>query len=54
MIVRLAGRLLEKQPNHVVLDVHGVGYQAWLGQEGGDNGSDPGFVANIIQKSLAW
>ncbi len=30
MIVRLVGRLLEKQPNHVVLDVRGVGYQAWI------------------------
>lgn len=30
MIVRLAGRLIEKHPDHVVLDVGGVGYQLWI------------------------
>lgn len=30
MIVRLVGRLLEKHPDHIVLDVHGVGYQVWI------------------------
>ena len=30
MIVRLAGQLLEKQPDHAVIDVHGVGYHVWL------------------------
>ncbi len=30
MIVRLAGKLVEKHPNHVVVDVHGVGYQTWI------------------------
>ncbi|MFB0516041.1 MAG: Holliday junction branch migration protein RuvA [Candidatus Neomarinimicrobiota bacterium] len=30
MIVRLAGRLLEKHPDHVVMDVQGVGYHIWI------------------------
>ena len=30
MIVRLSGSLLEKQPDHIVLDVQGVGYQVWI------------------------
>ena len=30
MIVRLAGRLLEKHPDHVVVDVQGVGYHVWI------------------------
>jgi Holliday junction DNA helicase RuvA len=30
VIVRLAGRLIEKHPDHVVLDVGGVGYQLWI------------------------
>lgn len=30
MIVRLAGELLEKHPDHVVLDVRGVGYHVWV------------------------
>ena len=30
MIVRLAGQLIEKHPDHVVLDVGGVGYQLWI------------------------
>jgi Holliday junction DNA helicase RuvA len=30
MIVRLAGDLLEKHPDHIVLDVQGVGYQVWI------------------------
>ncbi len=30
MIVRLTGRLLEKQPDHVVMDVQGVGYHVWI------------------------
>ena len=30
MIVRLAGDLLEKHPDHVVVDVGGVGYQLWI------------------------
>ena len=27
MIAALTGRLLEKRPNRIVLDVHGVGYE---------------------------
>ena len=27
MIARLVGRLLEKRPNHVIVDIHGVGYE---------------------------
>lgn len=30
MIVRLVGKMLEKHPDHIVLDVHGVGYQIWI------------------------
>ncbi|UCD37720.1 MAG: Holliday junction branch migration protein RuvA [Fidelibacterota bacterium] len=30
MIVRLAGQLLEKHPDHVVLDVNGIGYHVWI------------------------
>ena len=30
MIVHLVGKLLEKHPDHIVLDVHGVGYQVWI------------------------
>ena len=30
MITRLAGRLIEKHPDHVVLDVGGVGYHVWV------------------------
>ena len=30
MIVRLSGKLLEKQPDHAVIDVQGVGYHVWL------------------------
>jgi len=30
MIVRLAGRILEKHPDHLVVDVHGVGYHVWI------------------------
>ncbi|UCH11653.1 MAG: Holliday junction branch migration protein RuvA [Fidelibacterota bacterium] len=30
MIVRLTGSLLEKHPDHIVLDVQGVGYQVWI------------------------
>lgn len=30
MIVRLTGRLLEKNPDHVVVEVQGVGYHVWI------------------------
>lgn len=30
MIVRLTGQMLEKHPDHVVLNVHGVGYHVWV------------------------
>lgn len=30
MIVRLAGRIIEKHPDHLVLDVNGVGYHVWI------------------------
>ena len=30
MIVQLAGKLLAKVPDHIVLDVGGVGYQVWI------------------------
>lgn len=30
MIVRLTGRLLDKHPDHVVVDVQGVGYHVWI------------------------
>ena len=30
MITRLAGRIIEKHPDHVVLDVGGVGYHVWV------------------------
>ncbi|MFC1746935.1 Holliday junction branch migration protein RuvA [Candidatus Neomarinimicrobiota bacterium] len=30
MIVRLSGSILEKAPDHLVLDVHGVGYHVWI------------------------
>ncbi len=30
MIARLRGILLERQPDHVVLDIHGVGYHVWI------------------------
>jgi Holliday junction DNA helicase RuvA len=30
MIVRLAGKLLEKHPDHVVVDLQGVGYHVWI------------------------
>ncbi|MCK4577829.1 MAG: Holliday junction branch migration protein RuvA [Candidatus Marinimicrobia bacterium] len=30
MIVHLSGKLAEKHPNHIVVDVHGVGYRVWI------------------------
>ncbi len=30
MIVRLAGQIIEKHPDHLVLDVNGVGYHVWI------------------------
>jgi len=30
MIVHLTGRLLEKSPDHVVVEVQGVGYHVWI------------------------
>ncbi len=48
MIVRLAGRLLEKQPNHVVLDVHGVGYQAWITLNAFERLPEPGEEVTLL------
>lgn len=48
MIVRIKGRLLEKYPDHVVMDVQGVGYHVWITLNTYETLPDPGEEATLI------
>ena len=48
MIVRLTGRLLEKNPDHVVVEVQGVGYHVWITLNTYEALPDPGEEATLL------
>ena len=48
MITRLAGRIIEKHPDHVVLDVGGVGYHVWVTLNTYGALPDPGSEAVLL------
>ncbi|GAH46115.1 unnamed protein product [marine sediment metagenome] len=48
MIVRLTGRLLEKHPDHVVVEVQGVGYHVWITLNTYEVLPDPGQEVTLL------
>ena len=48
MIVRLRGRLVEKQPDHIVMDVGGVGYHVWITLNTYEALPGPGDEASLL------
>ncbi len=48
MIVRLTGRLLDKQPDHVIMDMQGVGYHVWITLNTYEALPEPGQEATLL------
>lgn len=48
MIVQLSGRLAEKHPDHVVVDVGGVGYHVWITLNTYESLPAPGEEARLL------
>lgn len=48
MIVRITGRLLEKYPDHAVVDVRGIGYQIWITLNTYESLPEPGYDATLL------
>ncbi len=48
MIVRITGRLLEKHPDHAVVDVRGIGYHVWVTLNTYSVLPEPGYDATLL------